>query len=90
LHLSSGVRAENFKLSSQRTDRLYKMISDRSWRQAPIALQMACVDAFFRHELEIVPFCLGSPPGKPISATHGEWCAFHQGRSLGVEVELIV
>ncbi|HEY0198149.1 MAG TPA: hypothetical protein VGC19_06345 [Rhodanobacter sp.] len=49
LHLYSGVRAENLKLSSQRTDRLYKMISDGSWRQAsPLALQMAYVDAFGR------------------------------------------
>jgi hypothetical protein len=46
---------QNFKLSSQRTDCLYKMISDGSWRQAPLALQMAYVDAFFRHELDDRP-----------------------------------
>lgn len=49
LHLYSSVRAENVKLSTQRTDRLYKMIGDGSWRQAsPLALQMAYVDAFGR------------------------------------------
>lgn len=61
LHLYSGVRAENFKLSSQRTDRFYKMVSDGSWRQAsPIALQMAYVDAF-RRELDdrFIRFALG-------------------------------
>lgn len=61
LHLYSGMRAENFKLSSQRTERLYKLVSDGSWRQAsPATLMMAYGDAF-RRELDdrLIRFALG-------------------------------
>lgn len=61
LHLYSGFRAENFKLSSQRTERLYKLVSEGSWREAsPVTLMMAYGDAFHR-ELDdrLIRFALG-------------------------------
>lgn len=61
LHLYSGFRAENFKLSSQRTERLFRLVSEGSWRKAsPATLMMAYGDAF-RRELDdrLIRFALG-------------------------------
>lgn len=61
LHLYSGMRTENVKLSSQRTERLYQLVNDGSWRQAsPAALMMAYAQAFGR-ELDdrLIRFALG-------------------------------
>lgn len=61
LHLYSGMRTENFKLSSQRTERLYQLLNDGSWRQAsPGALMMAYAQAFGR-ELDdrLIRFAFG-------------------------------
>lgn len=61
LHLYSGMRAENFKLSSQRIERLYQLLNDGSWRQAsPGALMMAYAQAFGR-ELDdrLIRFAFG-------------------------------
>ena len=61
LNLYYGMRTQNFKLSSERTERLYKLASDGSWRQAsPATLMMAYGDAF-RRELDdrSIRFALG-------------------------------
>ncbi len=61
LHLYSGMRTENVKLSSQRTERLYQLLNDGSWRHAsPGALMMAYAQAFGR-ELDdrLIRFAFG-------------------------------